>query len=93
MAQLFESLAYLHSQGIVHRDNKPANFLFDPNAGWGVVIDFGCSAAVNNAVHSKNHRIGTRGFRAPELLAGARNHSFAMDMWSCGSILLSILSG
>jgi cell division control protein 7 len=93
MGQLFDSLAYLHSQGIVHRDIKPANFLFDPNAGWGVVIDFGCSAPVNEAVYSKKHRIGTRGFRAPELLAAAKTHPFAMDMWSCGSVLLSILSG
>ena len=44
MQQLVSSVAYLHHAGIVHRDLKLENFLFD-RAGGSVVklIDFGFS--------------------------------------------------
>jgi cell division control protein 7 len=43
---LFRALRDIHARDIVHRDVKPANFLFDPKAGpdgtgWGVLCDFG----------------------------------------------------
>ena len=37
-------------------------------------------------------RSGTRGFRAPEVLLRVRNQTTAIDVWSAGVILLSILS-
>lgn len=41
MKSLFTALSFVHSQKIIHRDVKPANFLFDPNSGNGCLIDFG----------------------------------------------------
>jgi len=38
-------------------------------------------------------RAGTRGFRAPEVLLGASTQSSAIDVWSSGVVMLSILSG
>ncbi|KAK8875747.1 Cell division control protein 7 [Tritrichomonas musculus] len=38
---LLRALSFVHSQKIIHRDVKPANFLFDPNTGKGCLIDFG----------------------------------------------------
>lgn len=38
-------------------------------------------------------RGGTRGFRAPEVLMRYTNQTTAIDMWSCGVILLCVLSG
>lgn len=38
------------------------------------------------------NRAGTRGFRAPEVLMAAWNQSPAIDIWSAGVILLSILT-
>ncbi|KAB5595417.1 Cell division control protein 7 [Ceratobasidium theobromae] len=49
---LFRALRDIHARDIVHRDVKPANFLFNPKdgpdgTGWGVLCDFGLAQRVD----------------------------------------------
>ena len=41
MYQLFRSLAYIHANGVCHRDIKPQNLLLNPETGILKLCDFG----------------------------------------------------
>ena len=82
--QLFRSLAYIHSQGICHRDIKPQNLLLDPNTGVLKLCDFG-SAKILVENEPNVSYICSRYYRAPELIFGATNYTTKI-----GALLLSL---
>lgn len=71
--QLFRSLAYIHSQGICHRDIKPQNLLLDPKTGVLKLCDFG-SAKILVPNEPNVPYICSRYYRAPELIFGATHY-------------------
>ncbi len=92
--QLFRGLAYCHSRNVCHRDIKPENLLVNPITGILKITDFGCGAEFL-APEYETHTwyIGTRVFRAPELLLGADRYNFKVDVWSAAIVMTEMVLG
>ncbi|KAJ7706351.1 kinase-like protein [Mycena rosella] len=45
---MFRALCDIHARKIIHRDVKPANFLFDPRTGQGTLCDFGLACRMDS---------------------------------------------
>lgn len=95
--QVLEGVAYLHSQGIVHRDLKLENMLMVDRTDKSAIkiADFGLSKffAPGTVLSTM---CGSPQYVAPEILGisdGNQAYSPAVDMWSMGVILFILLSG
>ncbi|XP_070202652.1 glycogen synthase kinase-3 beta-like isoform X2 [Littorina saxatilis] len=92
MYQLFRSLAYIHSQGVCHRDIKPQNLLLDPETGVLKLCDFGSAKVLVRGEPNVSY-ICSRYYRAPELIFGATDYTCQIDVWSAGCVLAELLLG
>ncbi|KAA8498962.1 Myosin light chain kinase A [Porphyridium purpureum] len=95
MLEILEGVEYLHSLGIVHRDLKPENMLCVRRAMWPwrvKLCDFGLANFVEERTSLMQTQVGTPYFAAPEVVKGLQYDS-SVDLWSCGVILYTLLSG
>ena len=92
LARVAQALAHAHTQGVVHRDVKPANVMIDPASGAVKVTDFGI-ASVTDACRTRTGLVlGTPSFMSPEQLTGRRVDGRS-DLYSLGVMLFQLLTG
>jgi len=92
LARVAQALAHAHTQGVVHRDVKPANVMIDAESGTVKVTDFGI-ARITDACRTRTGLVlGTPSFMSPEQMAGRRVDGRS-DLYSLGVMLFQMLTG
>ncbi|QIW99634.1 hypothetical protein AMS68_005152 [Peltaster fructicola] len=95
LRDLFSALAFVHAQGIIHRDVKPSNILLASPSGPAYLADFGIAWSKSDrgseAADAKILEVGTTCYRPPELLFGYQKYNSALDMWAAGCVAAQVL--
>ena len=97
-ADLADALNYVHSNGVIHRDVKPANILLYPQAEndtrlYPKLTDFGIARMTDATVATAHGAtIGTANYLSPEQALGGAVEP-RTDIYSLGLVLLECLTG
>jgi serine/threonine-protein kinase len=86
------ALAHAHTQGVVHRDVKPANVMVDLAERSVKVTDFGIARITDSSRTRTGMVLGTPSFMSPEQMSGRRVDGRA-DLYSLGVMLFQLLAG
>ena len=90
--QVAEALAHAHRTGVVHRDVKPSNILFD-EAGRARLADFGIARVAGTpSLTGTGQMVGSIPYLAPEQVEGAPVGPPA-DIYALGLVLIECLTG
>ena len=100
--QVLQGLAYLHEQGVVHRDIKGANILTTKDgvvklADFGVAARLGDGTGAGDATKDgdegeETQPAGTPYWMAPEVIE-LKTVTTASDIWSVGCLAVELLTG
>jgi serine/threonine-protein kinase len=96
--QIASALAAVHALGLIHRDVKPDNILFD--RGRVLLTDFGITRRIESertgqapTLASTGLPIGTPQYMAPEQLDGKQHVDHRADLYALGAVLYELLTG
>jgi hypothetical protein len=90
--KLCRGLAHAHARGLLHRDLKPLNVLFD-DRGEPRLVDFGLVRSLGgSSLTQTGQLLGTPAYMAPEQALGSEVDVRA-DVYGMGGILYALLCG
>jgi len=86
--------SYLHHRGVAHRDIKPENLLLT-DTDILKLSDFGMATVFRHQGKERllERRCGTTAYCAPEMLMKPRYNAEPADIWSCGIVLVAMVTG
>jgi serine/threonine protein kinase len=87
IADVGEGLVAVHKQGIVHRDVKPANILWEPKSDEALLTDFG----VGSWLADPASIAGSLAYMAPEAYDGKVSPS--LDVYGLAATLFHLVTG
>lgn len=89
--QLLQSLVYLHSSGLLHRDIRPDNIILASRAAESRVSWLNLGTVQYVQVQRPDTLVGTYGYMPPEQVGGQA--TFASDLYSLGATLIYLATG
>ncbi len=98
VAQIGSALAAAHAKGIVHRDVKPSNVLFEEDTGRVLLSDFGIVAILTTGeddaarITTTGHVIGDLAYSSPEQLLD-EEVTERSDVYGLGILAYELLTG
>jgi len=94
--KMLSATLYCHHHGIVHRDIKLDNMIYEDEREDAELklIDFGFAQAVRPGHETMFDQLGTPSYMAPELWADRETpYDSSVDMWALGVVTYMLLSG